>query len=123
MRYYERRGLIFEPDRTLGGHRLYPPATVRVVRVIKAAQRLGFALDEVADLLVAAAHRHGGDDAGLHARATAKLAETEQKIVDLGVIRDTLQSAVAAGCEDLITCTEAACCPLPFAELARVAPA
>ncbi len=36
LRYYERRGLIFEPDRTLGGHRLYPPATVRVVRVIKA---------------------------------------------------------------------------------------
>jgi len=34
-----------------------------------------------------------------------------------------LQSAVAAGCDDLITCTEAACCPLPFAELARVAPA
>ncbi len=22
LRYYERRGLIFEPDRTLGGHRL-----------------------------------------------------------------------------------------------------
>jgi len=123
LRYYERRGLILEPDRTLGGHRLYPPETVRVVRVIKTAQRLGFTLGEVAELLVAAAHRHGRDDAGLHARATAKLAETEQKIVDLGVIRDTLQSAVAAGCDDLITCTESACCPLPFAELARVAPA
>ncbi len=87
LRYYERRGLILEPDRTLGGHRLYPPETVRVVRVIKTAQRLGFTLGEVAELLVAAAHRHGSDDAGLHARATAKLAETEQKIVDLEVSR------------------------------------
>ncbi|MEK8110481.1 MerR family DNA-binding transcriptional regulator [Micromonospora sp. M12] len=25
LRYYERRGLLAEPDRTLGGHRLYPP--------------------------------------------------------------------------------------------------
>ena len=28
LRYYERRGLLAEPDRTLGGHRLYPPETV-----------------------------------------------------------------------------------------------
>ena len=43
LRYYERRGLLREPDRTLGGHRVYPPATViTVLRVIKAAQRLGF---------------------------------------------------------------------------------
>jgi DNA-binding transcriptional MerR regulator len=25
LRYYERRGLLREPDRSLGGHRLYPP--------------------------------------------------------------------------------------------------
>jgi MerR family mercuric resistance operon transcriptional regulator len=30
LRYYERRGLVEEPDRTLGGHRLYPPETVTV---------------------------------------------------------------------------------------------
>jgi MerR family mercuric resistance operon transcriptional regulator len=53
LRYYERRGLLVEPERTLGGHRLYPPETVTVLRVIKAAQRLGFRLEEVADLLEA----------------------------------------------------------------------
>ena len=51
LRYYERRGLLTEPARSPGGHRLYPPETVTVVRVVKAAQRLGFTLDEVADLL------------------------------------------------------------------------
>lgn len=53
LRYYERRGLLAEPDRTLGGHRLYPQDAVTVLRVIKAAQRLGFTLEEVADLLKA----------------------------------------------------------------------
>ena len=40
LRYYERRGLLAEPQRTLGGHRLYPEDAVTVLRVIKAAQRL-----------------------------------------------------------------------------------
>ncbi len=48
LRYYERRGLLPEPARTLGGHRLYPPEAVTTLKVIKAAQRLGFTLDEVA---------------------------------------------------------------------------
>jgi DNA-binding transcriptional MerR regulator len=49
LRYYERRGLLAEPARTPGGHRLYPADTVTLLGVIKAAQRLGFTLDEVAD--------------------------------------------------------------------------
>ena len=65
LRYYERRGLLNEPNRTLGGHRLYPPEAVRVLRVIKAAQRMGFTLDEVADLLEVSALRSGRR--GLHA--------------------------------------------------------
>ncbi len=120
LRYYERRGLLVEPDRSLGGHRLYPVETVHVLRVIKAAQRLGFTLDEVADLLAVGAHRHGhrGNDAGLLARAKIKRTEVEQKIADLGVIRDTLRAAVHAGCDDLRTCAQSPCCPLPFNELA-----
>ena len=50
LRYYRRRGLLAEPDRSLGGHRADPAETVTVLRVIKAAQRLGFTLDEVAGL-------------------------------------------------------------------------
>ena len=50
--------------RSPGGHRLYPPDAVTVLRVIKATQRLGFSLDEVADLLQAGRHRHGHADAG-----------------------------------------------------------
>lgn len=51
LRYYERRGLLAEPERTLGGHRLYPSEAVTVLRAIKAAQRLGFTLEEISDLV------------------------------------------------------------------------
>ncbi len=121
LRYYERRGLLDEPDRTLGGHRVYPPEAVTVLRVIKAAQRLGFTLDDVADLLEAGRHHHGGRvKDGLQARAAAKLVEVEAKLADLTVIRDTLRAALAAGCDDLIMCAESECCPLPFVEFGAV---
>jgi MerR family mercuric resistance operon transcriptional regulator len=120
LRYYERRGLLATPDRSLGGHRVYPPEAVTVLRIIKAAQRLGFTLDEVAGLLDAGQHRHGHRPAaGLQARAQAKLAEVEAKIADLQVIAATLRAAVDAGCDDLVTCAAAACCPIPFADLAH----
>ncbi|MEV6600049.1 MerR family transcriptional regulator [Actinoplanes sp. NPDC051346] len=115
LRYYERRGLIAEPDRSLGGHRTYPPDTVTLLGVIKAAQRLGFTLDEVAELLDTGRRGHPTPD--LKARATAKIEEVERKIADLTTIRDALAQVVAAGCDSLTHCT---CndCPLPFAELA-----
>ena len=120
LRYYERRGLLAEPDRSPGGHRLYPAGTVTVLRVIKAAQRLGFTLDEVADLLEIGRHRHrraGAADAGLQRRATAKLAEVEERIADLTTIRDTLRSAIDAGCADLVECAGTDGCPIPFEPL------
>lgn len=113
LRYYERRGLLAEPDRSLGGHRLYPEQTVATLRIIKAAQRLGFTLDEVADLLEAT-HTRGRADAGLHARVVTKLAEVDAKLAELTVVRDTLRAALAAGCDDLHSCSESSCCPIPF---------
>lgn len=121
LRYYERRGLLAKPDRTLGGHRLYPPETVTLLRVIKTAQSLGFTLDEVAELIDTGRHRHGnGADAGLQSRAQAKLAEIDQKISDLQLIRQSLVVAVDAGCDDLVACASNDCCPIPFIALDRV---
>jgi DNA-binding transcriptional MerR regulator len=115
LRYYERRGLLAEPDRSPGGHRLYPPEVVVVLRVIKAAQRLGFTLDEVADLLELGRHRHGKRvDSGLQQRAREKLVEVEERITDLVAIRENLTAALDAGCDDLLACASAECCPIPF---------
>lgn len=121
LRYYERRGLLAEPDRTLGGHRVYPAETVTVLRVIKAAQRLGFTLDEVAELLETGRHRPGRrPDRDLQSRTASKLTEVQTKIADLQVIAATLRETLDVGCSDLMTCAQSPCCPLPFAELAEV---
>ncbi|MDP9792856.1 DNA-binding transcriptional MerR regulator [Catenuloplanes nepalensis] len=117
LRYYERRGLLPEPQRSPGGHRLYPGETVTTLKVIKAAQRLGFTLDEVAGLLAAGNHRHRGPAAGLRSHARVKLAEVETRIADLTVMASTLRAALAAGCEDLIACADHPHCPIPFAAL------
>lgn len=119
LRYYERRGLLAEPERTNGGHRLYDPDAVTALRVIKAAQRLGFTLDEVAELLEAGRHRHGRPVPGLQERAAAKLAEVDAKIADLTTIRTALTTAVEAGCDDLTVCAQSPCCPIPFTDLAE----
>lgn len=115
LRYYERRGIIAEPERSLGGHRLYPEATVTTLRVIKAAQNLGFSLEEVAELLEAGRNHHGGG--GLQSRTEAKVTEVEQKIADLQVIRDSLIAARDAGCDDLVQCAQSQCCPIPFVQI------
>jgi DNA-binding transcriptional MerR regulator len=119
LRYYERRGLLAEPARTSGGHRLYPAEALTRLRVIKAAQRLGFTLDEVAELVDLGTHRHGRPRSGLQSRAAAKLTEIENKIADLQVIAATLRAALDGGCDDLVTCATSGRCPLPFTELDR----
>jgi DNA-binding transcriptional MerR regulator len=111
LRYYERRGLLSEPTRTIGGHRLYPPDTVALLGVIKAAQRLGFTLDEVAELIDAGRRRHPAPD--LRQRAIDKIAEINAKIADLDVIRGALSQVVDARCDSLTNCT-CADCPIPF---------
>jgi len=111
LRYYERRGLLAKPARSTGNHRLYPPDTVAVLTVIKAAQRLGFTLDEVADLLAAGRRRHPTPD--LRERAIEKIAEIDRRIADLTAIRTTLTEVVDARCDSLIDCT-CADCPVPY---------
>ena len=51
IRFYQRKGLMQEPDRPLGGIRRYGEADMARVRFIKSAQRLGFSLYLIADLL------------------------------------------------------------------------
>lgn len=112
LRYYERRGLLPEPRRTAGGHREYPPETVTLIAVIKAAQRLGFTLEEIAELLSVGARPHAGP--ALRQRAEAKLAEVDTKIAQLIAMRDELAQVLAAGCDSLAACACRPECPIPF---------
>ena len=48
VRFYQRRGLLAEPARPLGGIRRYDDDDARRIRFIRQSQTLGFTLDEVA---------------------------------------------------------------------------
>lgn len=100
LRYYERIGLLAPPDRTLGGHRLYPAETVPALHRIRAAQHLGFSLAEITACT------------DPHTAAQAKLADVERRIADLLAVRDTLRAAIDAGCTDLAACSAEPDCPL-----------
>ncbi len=51
VRFYQRSGLLPEPERPLSGYREYSQADVRRIRFIKRAQTLGFNLEDIAGLL------------------------------------------------------------------------
>lgn len=94
LRYYERRGLLSEPPRTLGGYRDYPPTAVNLLGFIKRAQELGFTLAEVEELL----HLDtGGPDSCDAARTLAerRKADLESRIRDLQRMHDSLADLVA----------------------------
>ncbi|MBL8286277.1 MAG: Hg(II)-responsive transcriptional regulator, partial [Acinetobacter johnsonii] len=91
IRYYQRRGLLDEPPKPLGGHRRYAPEQAKRVRFIKRAQALGFTLDEVAALLTLDAACACGETQALAGR---KLGLIEQKIADLAAMQRVLGELV-----------------------------
>ncbi len=89
LRYYERRGLLREPQRSPSGYRAYPADAVRVVRFIKQAQALGFTLDDIEGLLQLAAGEPRNCRA-VRRIARTKIGELERKIAMLGAMRASL---------------------------------
>lgn len=51
IRFYQRKGLIDEPPKALGGFRYYPEKCIEEIRFIKRAKAIGFTLDEIKELL------------------------------------------------------------------------
>ena len=51
VRFYQRRGLLPEPERPMGSVRRYGPNEVGRLQFIRRAQAMGFSLDEIAGLL------------------------------------------------------------------------
>src|SRR4029450_9536166 len=78
LRYYERRGLLAAPARRPSGAREYGEDAVRLLRTIKAVQRLGFTLAEIEELLDLSEHRRGTGE--LHRRGPAHAAEVDAHV-------------------------------------------
>lgn len=95
VRYYERRGLLPEPQRRESGYRDYASDTVERLRFIRRAKELGFTLAEIRELLALSGDRERGVK-GVKQRAEARLAEIETRIGELERVRDGLRQLIAA---------------------------
>ncbi len=51
IRYYEKIGLLPEPPRTAGGHRIYDESLLKRLSFVRRCRELGFSLDELRGLL------------------------------------------------------------------------
>jgi DNA-binding transcriptional MerR regulator len=103
VRYYERRGLLPPPRRRHSGQRIYDANTVERLRAVKTAQRLGFTLVEIHEILRLSSRQPRGSGA-LQARLREKVLEIDAKIADLYTMRQRLADALHAGCDSLTQC-------------------
>ncbi len=95
IRYYERRGLLPEPERSASNYRVFTGDTVRRVRFIKRAQDLGFTLTEIKELLeLRAAPRSCCQD--VRERSEAKIKDIEEKVRTLQGMKKALSKLVRA---------------------------
>ncbi len=88
VRFYEREGLLEEPPRRTSGYRQYSEQVVTRLHFIKRAQKLGFSLKEISELLLRVDSQTSYDE--VKQRTEAKLAEVERKMVELQRIRQAL---------------------------------
>ena len=107
VRYYERRRLIEQPTSRRGAYRVYPSETVGRILSIKRAQRLGFSLDEIKELLAmrSDARARCGN---ARVQAERKMTEIEEKIKALRAVKKSL-GKLADACRRELPVTE---CPI-----------
>lgn len=90
IRYYEKQGILPEPQRAANGYRQYDEESVAQLNFVKNCRTLGFSLDDIRELNLlkfgSADHYHA-DQIVLN-----QLAQVEEKIDQLLEIKTFLQS-------------------------------
>jgi len=98
LRFYERSGLLGRPARTSSGYRLYDARVLDRLAFIKQAQVLGFALDEIKQII---ADAQGGKSpcAEVHEIVRHRLDELDERMKEMKRYRKEL-AATLAGWEE-----------------------
>ena len=93
VRYYERIGLVEPEERSAGNYRLYGRASLEKLKFVRAAQAIGFTLEDTRALLA--------DESGSAPKCGAvrsliedRLADVEERLKDLRHVRKVLKSAM-----------------------------
>jgi MerR family mercuric resistance operon transcriptional regulator len=97
IRYYEKIGLMPDPARSSGGHRIYDQSHMKRLSFIRRSRELGFTLQEIRELLELV---DGGDYtcAEVRDRTLYHLDDVAMKIRDLRKMQNTLKT-MASKCD------------------------
>ena len=95
VRFYERQGLIEEPNRRASGYRQFDEEVVGRLRFIREAKELGFTLNEIKELLSLKVGRNSSC-AEVKGRAEAKITDIEEKIRTLQRMKRALVNLTKA---------------------------
>ena len=90
VRYYQRLGLINEPQKPEQGYRIYPDETIERILFIRRAKQLGFTLKEIAELL----ELGDGHCNDVRLRAEEKQQQIKKQIEDLQNLQQTLTKLI-----------------------------
>lgn len=93
IRYYERIGLLPEPARTAGNYRSYGPDHRARLVFVRHSRELGFTIEEIRSLLDLS-DDPTRDCAEADRIASTHLAQVEDKIAQLSLLRDELKRIV-----------------------------
>jgi DNA-binding transcriptional MerR regulator len=109
LRYYEKLGLVAPAARTASGYRIYGDDAVQRVAFIKAAQAIGFTLEEIAEVIEIRDSGQAPCSRTLEI-IRRRLEEIDRKISDLEELRDALADrAVLGETIDPTCCTSGVC--------------
>jgi DNA-binding transcriptional MerR regulator len=91
LRLYEAEGILAEPRRTASGYRVYGGETLVLVSFVRQAQRLGFTLDEIKEIV---AIKRTGRVPCRHVRhlVLRKAEELDQRLSELMEVREGLRA-------------------------------
>ena len=95
VRFYEREGLLEQPNRKPSGYRQYGDDAVARLSFIRRAKELGFTLNEIKELLSLRLDP-STNCADVRSRAQAKIADIDDKIRTLEQIKTALLNLTKA---------------------------
>ncbi len=93
IRFYERKGLLPEPERGANGYRTYDPSMLTRLNFVQTAQAAGLTLAEIASIIDL---RDDGNVPCAHVASLIdrKLANVRARIKDLAVLETELESLI-----------------------------
>lgn len=103
IRYYANQHLI-PSIRTDGGNRVFPRSVIRRVSFILIAQNMGYALDDIRQLLSALPDNRTPNKADWARLSKVFNVHIEQKIAELNLLKSSLAGCIGCGCLSLQKC-------------------